>query len=128
MKVEISNGELLDKLSILKIKELRIDDQNKLQNVRKERMLLESISTELLTNPSIKEQYDLLSQVNTTLWDIEDSIRLKELSKSFDAEFIELARSVYVTNDLRAAIKKMINQLSNSELVEEKSYSDYTLL
>lgn len=125
MKVEISNGELLDKLSILKIKEQHIQDSRKLQNVRNESTILEQLSEELLSNSSVLEQYRLLTDVNMKLWDIEDRIRLKETTKSFDDEFIELARSVYVTNDLRASIKRTINTLTGSYLVEEKSYTEY---
>jgi len=97
MKVEISNGELLDKLSILNIKEQKIIDENKLQNVHRERMLLQNMSEKLLTNNLVLEQYQMLIEVNTQLWNIEDAIRLKESTKSFDNEFIELARSVYIT-------------------------------
>jgi hypothetical protein len=125
MKVEISNGELLDKLSILNIKEQKIIDENKLQNVHRERMLLQNMSEKLLTNNLVLEQYQMLIEVNTQLWNIEDAIRLKESTKSFDNEFIELARSVYITNDLRADIKKNINILTSSYLIEEKSYKPY---
>jgi hypothetical protein len=125
MKVEISNGELLDKLSILNIKEQKITDENKLENVHRERILLQNMSEELLTNNLVLEQYQSLIEVNTHLWNIEDAIRLKESTKSFDNEFIELARSVYITNDLRANIKKNINILTSSYLVEEKSYKSY---
>lgn len=125
MKVEISNGELLDKLSILSIKSQRINDESKLHNIRREHAILETLSESLLANNQILENYLLLMQINTKLWDIENAIRLKELSKIFDTEFIELARSVYITNDRRAEIKRNINELSGSELIEEKSYSTY---
>lgn len=127
MKVEISTGELLDKISILEIKLLNIKDEEKTKNVYKELAVLNPYFQDLLDEYglSIKNLYIKLSNINKSLWDIEDAIRDKEKAEEFDEEFVELARSVYITNDKRAAVKKEINLLTKSELVEEKSYSDY---
>lgn len=124
--VPTSVGELLDKISILKIKQEKITDVQKLANINRELTELESIwiSTQ---NPTIdlEELSEQLKTVNSALWDIEDKIREKESTDSFDQEFIELARSVYKQNDLRAALKKEINLRSGSAFVEEKSYQQY---
>lgn len=125
MKIEISNGELLDKLSILGIKLKNIIDNNKLLNIQKEYDILLQYATNLLKNDTVAEQYKTLQNTNTKLWHIEDNIRIKEHKKEFDNEFIELARSVYITNDQRAEIKKRINIITSSTLVEEKSYESY---
>jgi len=127
MKVEVSTGELIDKLSILEIKLLNIKDEEKIKNVYKELQTLNPYFQDLLDEYGLKMKnlYTKISSINKTLWDIEDSIRDKEKAKEFDEEFVELARSVYITNDQRAAVKKEINLLTKSELVEEKSYSDY---
>ena len=127
MKVEISTGELLDKSSILEIKLLNIKDKEKSKNVYKELQILNPYFQDLLDKYGldIKNLYIKLSKINKALWDIEDTIRDKEKAEEFDKEFVELARSVYITNDQRAAVKKEINLLTKSELVEEKSYSDY---
>ena len=127
MKVEISIGELLDKISILEIKLLNIKDKEKSKNVYKELETLNPYFQDLLDEYGIeiKNLYIKLSNINKTLWNIEDDIREKEKVEEFDEEFVELARSVYITNDQRAAVKKEINLLTKSELVEEKSYSDY---
>jgi hypothetical protein len=115
----------LDKLSILQIKALKINDINKLINVENERRVLLPMYDVIATTEELREKFQDLLNINLKLWDIEDSIRLKEQKKEFDEEFIELARSVYKTNDTRASIKKQINILSNSELIEEKSYEKY---
>lgn len=125
MKVEISDGELLDKLSILEIKAIFIGDEQKLENVNKEIEELKPLCVNLFASNSIKDDYEELKHVNLKLWEIEDSIRVKEKAKEFDDEFIRLARAVYFTNDKRAEIKKRINLFSGSYLIEEKSYSDY---
>ena len=123
---ELSYGEFLDKLTILEIKSERISDQEKLENVRKEKAVLERIWQETHKGDiDISNEYKALKEVNEKLWQIEDDIRDKERDKIFDQEFIELARSVYFTNDERARIKKDINLKLGSDLVEEKSYSDY---
>ena len=119
----ISIGELVDKITILEIKKNKLQD-SKLENVLKELSFLR----ELIEKHKIDITEDLFSQlkeINLSLWEIEDLIRIKEKNKEFDNTFIELARSVYFKNDKRAEIKKNINQLSNSEITEEKFYSDY---
>ena len=127
MKIEISTGELMDKLSILEIKLQRIKDPNKSANVEKELKELNKHFQDLLDQygEPIKNHYLELSKINKILWDIEDNIRKKEAAGEFDSEFVELARSVYITNDQRAKVKKSINLFTNSELIEEKSYSQY---
>lgn len=127
MKIEVSIGELIDKLSILEIKLLNIKDKEKLSNVRKELQILNPYYQDLTDEYGfiLKNLYIKLSNINKGLWDIEDAIREKEKAEEFDEEFVELARSVYITNDQRAAVKKEINLLTKSKLVEEKSYSDY---
>lgn len=125
MKIEISNGELLDKFSILSIKLNKIIDADKLCNIRKEYESLKPLCDEFLSNSFVKEQFDKLLEVNLILWDIEDNIREKERTQLFDEEFVYLARNVYITNDKRASIKKVINVLTESEFIEEKSYSTY---
>lgn len=124
--VEVSLGEFLDKLTILQIKAERIKDPAKLANVRKELALLERTwAASSFADKDISEPLGRLKAVNEALWDIEDRIRIKESEGAFDQEFIELARSVYLRNDERAAIKRELNVLLGSELVEEKSYADY---
>ena len=125
MKVEISDGELLDKLSILKIKEKFIGDPAKLENINNEIDVLFPLCTNLLCSLEISDLYQQLIFVNTKLWEVEDQLRIKEKEKEFDDEFIKLARSVYYTNDERADLKKRINTISGSFLVEEKSYQNY---
>ena len=127
MKIEISIGELVDKLSILEIKLLNIRDSHKLTNIYKELETLNPYFQDLLDEYgiNIKNLYTKISKINKTLWDIEDHIREKEAKQEFDKEFVELARGVYITNDQRAAVKKEINLLTKSKLIEEKSYSDY---
>lgn len=125
MKIEVSNGEILDKLSILEIKSSKITDTHKLFNVETERRSLFPLYDLIATSEEIQKKFSDLLDVNSKLWEIEDKIREKESKKEFDDEFIELARSVYITNDIRASIKKDINILSNSNLVEEKSYASY---
>jgi len=119
----ISIGELVDKITILEIK------KNKLQNSKLENVLKElSFLRKLMEKHQIEITDDLFTQlkeINLTLWNIEDQIRIKEKNKEFDNIFIELARSVYFKNDKRAEIKKSINRLSNSEITEEKFYSKY---
>ena len=122
MKIEVSIAEILDKMSILEIKMDKIKDETKLVNIRKEYNYLKDISQQLSFNI---ENYNELLKINKKLWDIEDNIRDKERNKVFDKEFIELARSVYFTNDKRCEIKKQININSNSNFIEEKSYQKY---
>ena len=127
MQVEISIGEFLDKISILELKLLHIADKSKLMNVQKELYHHSPLYSDLIEvyGDELKGLYLKLSQVNSSLWVIEDKLRELESKKQFNDEFIELARSVYFTNDKRAEIKKDINLLTGSELVEEKSYKDY---
>lgn len=123
---DISLGEFLDKLTILQIKAERIKDAGKLVNVRKELALLTDTWTGSgFAGTDIAAPLARLKAINEKLWDIEDRIRLKEAQRAFDKEFIELARSVYICNDERAAIKRELNVLLGSGLVEEKSYADY---
>ena len=127
MKVEVSNGELLDKLTILELKMSNISDDKKLINVKKEynelsplaKVLFKKFKDELLS------KYKELALINSQLWKIEDDIRECEKNKSFDEKFIELARAVYFTNDKRSDVKKQINILTGSGFIEEKSYEDY---
>lgn len=123
---ELSYGEFLDKLSILDIKSERIIDEEKLANIRKEKTILKGIWEKSdKASVDISSEYEALKKVNEKLWEIEDDIRDKERKKEFDQDFIDLARSVYITNDERARIKKDINMKLGSGLVEEKSYSEY---
>tara|TARA_Y100000389_G_C17441920_1_gene509135 strand:+ start:1855 stop:2241 length:387 start_codon:yes stop_codon:yes gene_type:complete len=127
MKVEISNGELLDKISILELKLFKIKDKKKLVNVQKEFDTLNPLAKELFEKfgGQLQNHYLELARVNGLLWDIEDWIRDCEREKRFDEEFIQLSRSVYVTNDQRSEVKKIINVITSSGLIEEKSYKDY---
>ena len=119
----ISIGELVDKITILEIKKNKLQN-SKLKNVLKELSFLRELIEKYKIDIA-EDLYAQLREINLTLWNIEDQIRIKEKNKEFDNTFIELARSVYLKNDKRAEIKKKINQLSNSEITEEKSYSDY---
>ena len=124
--VPLSPGELLDKITILRIKVARIQDAAKLANVKLELSLLEQIwkdSGAAAHDVALDER--ALENVNERLWDIEDRIRDKEARQTFDRDFIELARAIYICNDERAAIKKHINRQLGSRLVEEKSYKQY---
>jgi hypothetical protein len=126
VKVPVSPGELLDKITILRIKSKRMSDAKKLANVRLELDALEQIwRSSPYAAIDVDSDIDALLQVNERLWIIEDDIRDKERAKDFDAEFIRLARAVYVENDQRAAIKRRLNLKLGSRLVEEKSYADY---
>lgn len=132
MKIEVSNGELVDKLSILDVKSKMVKDEEKLKNIEKERSILSGYYIKLLESlddsnkvKSVSDIYLDLIQINTKLWNIEDKIREKEIERNFSFEFIELARSVYYTNDKRAELKKQINKITNSNLIEEKEYKDY---
>ena len=124
--VPVSPGELLDKITILRIKSQRVRDSSKLANVRRELGLLEQARQAALPiDAQLEAEEAQLQQVNAALWDIEDRIREHEATQRFDAAFIELARSVYLRNDERAAIKQRINLKLNSAIVEEKSYQPY---
>ena len=121
----ISIGELVDKISILKIKQENISDKIKVKHVKKELDLLQKKLFNYIDRDDIQNYLDLLVNVNSKLWKIEDDIRDCENNKLFDQTFIELARSVYYTNDERAKIKSEINKKFGSELVEVKSYKEY---
>ena len=122
-EIEVSVGEIVDKLSILRLKLLNIKDSEKLKNVTKEyNYLYNIVFNDLKIETS---DFDRMVNINKILWDVEDFIRDKEREKQFDSEFIELARSVYITNDQRAEIKKDINIKYGSSFVEEKSYKEY---
>tara|TARA_R110001606_G_scaffold225588_1_gene373638 strand:+ start:1072 stop:1455 length:384 start_codon:yes stop_codon:yes gene_type:complete len=127
MLVEISNGELLDKISILELKLLRIEDEEKLINIKKEFETLNPLVVDLFIDydGQLQNHYLELAKINGELWDIEDWIRDCEREKRFDKEFVELARSVYITNDKRCEVKKLINLMTSSGLIEEKSYKKY---
>ena len=125
-QVPISWGELFDKITILQIKLENLTSNNALKNVEWELKKLQPISTQYC--PKTLETIQLegeLRQINQQLWDIEDKIRGKERHNAFDDEFIQLARSVYITNDQRSRTKRKINDMFGSELVEEKSYAEY---
>ncbi len=124
--VPISPGELLDKITILRIKSARMTDPAQLENVRHELAVLEHTWARAVPDAAqLHADERALETVNTRLWDIEDRIREHEAGRRFDASFIELARAVYVTNDERAAIKRRINLALGSKIVEEKSYQPY---
>jgi hypothetical protein len=123
MKIEVSNGEIIDKLTIVQIKLERIKDAAKLSNLRKEYDELISVTPSIIgtDDPLYKALYD----VNCELWDIEDHIRDLERNKDFGEDFIATARAVYVKNDKRSVIKREINIITSSGLTEEKSYEKY---
>lgn len=124
--VPISPGELLDKITILRLKAARMADAAKVANVRLELSLLEQTWRDAVgTGADVSAEEQALQAVNERLWVIEDNIRDKEAAQAFDARFVELARAVYVQNDERAAIKKRINVKLGSRIVEEKSYKPY---
>lgn len=123
MKIEISIGEIVDKLTILHLKKKYITNENQLANIQKEYLYLMDIVFMDLGISS--DDYKELLELNKILWKIEDQIRDKERAQEFDSEFIQLARMVYITNDKRAAYKKQINKKYGSEFIEEKSYAEY---
>ena len=121
----ISLGDLIDKISILIIKEKKITDEKKNNHIHEELTLLKKTLNEAINNNAINNYLNQLIEVNSTLWKIEDEIRDCEKNKKFDQKFIELARSVYITNDKRAEIKLEINNKFGSKIVEVKSYAKY---
>ena len=125
MKIEVSVGEIVDKLTILDIKMTNILDVEKLKNISKEYGYLKDVVEEDLGIPTTSDEYIKLLNINKELWDIEDDIRDKERNQEFDNKFIDLARAVYITNDKRAEAKKEINLKFGSNFVEEKSYAKY---
>lgn len=123
MKIEVSNGEIIDKLTIIDIKLKRISDKQKLKNLQREYEVLSNAAKSIISTDDVL--YKELYEINSALWDIEDTIRELERSKDFGSKFIETARSVYFKNDKRAELKKQINLRTGSNLVEEKSYEQY---
>jgi transcriptional regulator of nitric oxide reductase len=127
IQVPVSPGEVLDKITILEIKSERMSDPQKVTNVRIELDLLRKTWAAAITeDDTIRDLHAQLKEINEALWEIEDDIRDKERAKAFDERFIELARSVYFTNDRRSEVKKKLNLHLGSQIVEEKSYQDYT--
>ena len=132
MKIEVSNGELLDKVSILRLKLQHITDDEKRTHALKEHqeLVVEMMNlTDSLPDKDTEHDYlklfDKLMEVNSVLWSLEDRIREKEKRNNFDQDFIEIARAIYFKNDERASIKRKINELTDSSFVEVKSYSEY---
>ncbi len=123
MKIEVSNGEIVDKLTIIVIKLKHITEEAKLVNLRKEYDVLDEAVASIINKNH--EYYLELLQINQELWDIEDMIRDLERNNDFGEKFIKTARAVYFTNDRRSAVKRKINELTGSSLVEEKSYQKY---
>lgn len=124
--VPVSWGELLDKTSILEIKRDRIARPQARANVQREHGLLRQVCGQALGSPKVAALFERLKAVNVELWEIEDAIREQEAKGDFGATFVALARSVYIKNDLRAVVKREINALLDSELIEEKSYASVT--
>ncbi len=126
LMVEVAPGELIDKITILEIKLNKIDDEAKLTNVRREyEILMETFRANIEETDALRGLIDSLRDANAKLWDIEDEIRNLERAKDFGDAFVSLARSVYRSNDRRAAMKREINKLLNSTILEEKSYAEY---
>jgi hypothetical protein len=121
MKIEVSNGEIVDKHTILIIKYNKITDESKLKNIKQELAIIDEVLIKIKFQP---KDYDNLLMINEALWDVEDELRLCEENERFDDYFVALARKVYFLNDRRADIKKRININTNSELTEEKSYQN----
>lgn len=124
MLIEVSNGEIIDKLTILSLKLVHIQEENKLVNIRKEFDILYEAAKNIGIDEN-NELYQKMLEINGKLWDIEDKIRDCESRNDFAEEFVELARSVYITNDERSRIKREINLQTGSSLIEEKSYKGY---
>ena len=124
--VPVSSGELIDKIAILKIKKKNIFNKSKLKNINNELSLLNEIYKNNFKNNKKLLLYEKkLIKINKKLWDIEDKIRFLESKKNFNQQFIDLARAIYINNDKRSEIKKKINKLTGSRLIEEKSYKSY---
>jgi hypothetical protein len=123
--VPVSVGELIDKLSILHVKQLKIVNEDKLSFINKEFELIYNMSSMYLDDEKILDLYRQLIEVNLSLWDVEDELRTIETTKNFDSHFIELARKVYYINDDRFVLKNQINELTDSEDREQKDYIEY---
>ena len=125
VSIPVSIGELIDKLSILQVKKTKISDESKLKFVEKEFELLHNLSSVYLNNFEVEPLYNQLVEINTSLWDVEDRLRVIEKEKRFEGEFISLARKVYFTNDERFRLKNEINLITSSEIREVKDYVKY---
>ena len=125
IQAPVSVGELIDKLSILHVKQTKITNEEKLEYINKEFELLYNLSSGYLNNPEIETLYHQLVETNSKLWDIEDRLRVIETEKRFEGEFVDYARKVYFTNDDRFRLKNLINNISNSEIREVKEYVKY---
>lgn len=125
IQAPVSVGELIDKLSILHVKQTKITNEEKLEYINKEFELLYNLSSGYLNNPEIETLYYQLVETNSKLWDIEDRLRVIETEKRFEGEFVDYARKVYFTNDDRFRLKNEINNISNSEIREVKEYVKY---
>jgi len=123
--IPVSVGELIDKLSILHVKQLKISNEEKLEYVNKEFELLYNLSSYYLNNQEVENLYHQLVEINKKLWDIEDKLRVIESENNFDSEFVDLARKVYFTNDERFRLKNEINLITLSEIREIKDYKKY---
>jgi hypothetical protein len=123
--VPVSIGEMIDKLSILQVKKTKISDEVKLEFVNKEFQILYDLSSVYLKNIEIESLYNQLIEINSSLWDVEDRLRIIETEKKFEGEFISLARKVYFTNDERFRLKNEINLITSSEIREVKDYVKY---
>jgi hypothetical protein len=123
--VPVSVGELIDKLSILHVKKIKISNEEKLLFINKEFELLYNMSSGYLDDDNIIKLYHQLVEINSKLWEVEDELRILESTKNFDSSFIELARKVYYTNDERFSLKNKINEITNSEVREQKDYISY---
>ena len=125
IQVPVSVGELIDKLSILHVKKMKISNPEKLEFINKEFELLYNMSSFYLNDEEISKQYHMLVDINTKLWEVEDKLRVLEVEKRWEGEFVDLARKVYFTNDERFSVKNKINELTNSEVREQKEYVEY---
>jgi hypothetical protein len=125
LKIPVSIGELIDKLSILQVKKIKIQNPQSLKFVSEEFDLLKDLSQSFLGNENIETLYNQLIEVNSNLWDVEDKLRVYESEKRFDEEFIELSRKVYYTNDERFRLKNEINLITSSQIREVKVYKKY---
>ena len=123
--VPVSVGELIDKLSILHVKKIKISNEEKLSFINKEFELLYNMSSGYLNDVEVSRLYHQLVEINSKLWEVEDELRILESTKNFDSTFIELARKVYYTNDERFSLKNKINEITNSEVREQKDYINY---
>ena len=123
--IPVSVGELIDKLSILHVKKTKVSNEQKLTFINTEFELLYNMSSYYLNDEEISKLYHKLVEINSKLWDVEDELRVIESTKEFDVNFIELSRKVYYTNDERFSIKNKINELTNSDIREQKDYKNY---